>query len=132
MDVNEINKGYQLQFSSEKKIQGDKGFKQVLDRKLAEIHETISPVPLDCREDMLEKSDKILYLLDEYAKRLSDPRKTLRDIEPLVERIREEVSTIETEPTEIISHDHELERLLKDVTVTANVAILKFDRGDYI
>ena len=132
MDIHEINKGCQLQLSFEKKIQGDKGFKQVLDRKLAEIHEITSPVPLDYKENMFEKSGKILYLLDEYGRGLSDPRKTLRDIEPLVERIREEVSTIETEPAEKIYHDHELAQLLKDVAVTANVAILKFDRGDYI
>jgi hypothetical protein len=132
MDIHEINKGCQLQLSFKKKVQGDKGFKQVLDRTLAEIHEITSPAPLDYRENIVEKSDNILYLLDEYGRGLSDPRKTLRDIEPLVERIREEVSTIENELAEKIYHDHELDQLLKDVAVTANVAILKFDRGDYI
>lgn len=132
MDIHEINNNYNAQSSSPSKVQKDKGFKQVFDRKLTEINAAALQSPADCTGDVLEKSDKILYLLDDYARELSDPEKSLRDIEPLVERISKEVSLIEAEAAEKVHNDSELERFIKDLAVTANVAVLKFHRGDYI
>jgi len=63
---------------------------------------------------------------------LTDPSKTLKAIEPLVESIKKEVNTIEAEAAEKVDNDNELERIIKDLTITANVAIFKFHRGDYV
>ena len=71
-------------------------------------------------------------MLDDYVRELTDPVKTLKDIEPLVESIRKEVNSIEAEAAEKGYNDNELERIIKDVTITANVAMFKFHRGDYI
>ena len=70
--------------------------------------------------------------MDEYANGLNDPKKTLKDIEPLVASIKEEADSIERENREKLQHDKELEGFIKELSVTANVAMFKFHRGDYI
>jgi len=132
MDIHEIDNLYQAKSLSSQKINKDNRFKQIFDQKLAGIHAATSQIPLDCKRDVLDQSDKILHLLDDYARELTDPAKTLKDIEPLVESIRNEVSLIEDEAAKKVYNDNELEKIIKDLTITANVAISKFHRGDYI
>jgi len=132
MDIHEIDNLYQAKSLSSQKINKDNRFKQIFDQKLAGIHAATSQIPLDCKRDVLDQSDKILHLLDDYARELTDPAKTLKDIEPLVESIRNEVSLIEDEAANKVYNDNELEKIIKDLTITANVAISKFHRGDYI
>lgn len=115
--------------SSPNKTEGDKGFKQIFDRTLNEIN---TPGPVDDKINVIEHGDKILNLLDDYARQLTDPGKTLKDIGPLVDRIENEVRLIETEAAAKVHDDKELETIIKDLSVTANVAVLKFQRGDYI
>jgi hypothetical protein len=63
---------------------------------------------------------------------LNDTNKTLKDIAPLVASIKEEADSIERENQDKLQHDKELERFIKELSVTANVAMFKFHRGDYI
>ena len=132
MDIHEIDNLYQAKSLSSQKINKDNRFKKIFDQKLTEIHAATSQISLDCKRDALNQSDKILHLLDDYARELTDPAKTLKDIEPLVESIRNEVSLIEDEAAKKVYNDNELEKIIKDLTITANVAISKFHRGDYI
>jgi len=132
MDIHEIDNLYQAKSLSSQKINKDNRFKQIFNQKLTDIHATASQTSLDFKRDALNQSDKILHLLDDYARELTDPSKTLKDIEPLVESIRKEVNTIEAEAAEKVDNDNELERIIKDLTITANVAISKFHRGDYV
>ena len=132
MDINEIDNVYKARLWSSNRIKKDNGFKQILDRKLAEIKATTPQTPIDSKADVLEHSDKILNLLDDYARELTDPAKTLKDIEPLVESIEKEVSLIDTEAADEAHNDKDLEGFIKDLAVIANVAAFKFHRGDYI
>ena len=133
MDIHEIDNLSQVKSLSSQKISNrDNGFKQIFDQKLAGIHATTSQIPLDCKKDVLGQSDKILHLLDDYARELNDPTRTLKNIEPLVKDIRKEVSLLEDESAMKIKNDNELERIIKDLAITANVAISKFHRGDYV
>jgi len=132
MDIHEIDNLYQAKSLSSQKINKDNRFKQIFNQKLTDIHATASQTSLDCKRDVLNQSDKILHMLDDYARELTDPAKTLKDIEPLVESIRKEVNSIEAEAAEKVYNDNELERIIKDLAITANVAIFKFHRGDYI
>ena len=132
MNIHEIDNLYQAKSLSSQKTNKDNKFKQIFNQKLTEIHSTAPQTPLDCKRDVLNQSDKILHLLDDYARELTDPAKTLKDIEPLVESIRKEVNSIEAEAAEKVYNDNELERIIKDLTITANVAISKFHRGDYV
>ena len=132
MDIHEIDNLYQAKSLPSQKINKSNRFKQIFNQKLAGIHAATSQIHLDCKRDVLGQSDKIIHLLDDYVRELTDPAKTLKDIEPLVESIRKEVNSIETEAAEKVHNDNELERIIKDVTITANVAMFKFHRGDYI
>lgn len=132
MDISKIYDSLQGQPSSSKKVDTGNRFKQVFDKKLNEINATIVTPPIGSRSDVIEQGDKILNLLDDYARGLADPTKTLKDIGPLVKNIEKEVSLIKTEASEKIHNDKELEKFIKDLAVTANVAVFKFHRGDYI
>jgi len=132
MDIHQIDNLYQAKSLSSQKINKDNRFKQIFNQKLTDIDATASRTSLDFKRDALNQSDRILHLLDDYARELTDPSKTLKDIEPLVESIKKEVNTIEAEAAEKVDNDNELERIIKDLTITANVAISKFHRGDYV
>jgi len=132
MDIHQIDNLYQAKSLSSQKINKDNRFKQIFNQKLTDIDATASRTSLDFKRDAVNQSDRILHLLDDYARELTDPSKTLKDIEPLVESIKKEVNTIEAEAAEKVDNDNELERIIKDLTITANVAISKFHRGDYV
>ncbi|UCH00873.1 MAG: hypothetical protein JSU78_02625 [Deltaproteobacteria bacterium] len=132
MDVNEIDNLHQAKLSTSNKIKKDNGFRRILDQRLSEINAATAQTPTESKADVLERSDKILNLLDDYARGLTDPGKTLKDIEPLVEGIKKEVRLIEAGAVDSLHNDKDLERFIKDLAVIANVAVFKFHRGDYI
>jgi hypothetical protein len=110
----------------------DKQFKQIFDKKLDELQTTPSLSPVDNKSDVIVQSEKILNLLDHYAGELADPSRTLKDIRPLVDSIEKEVTLMESEAVNKIQNDKILDGLVKDLAVTAKVAMYKFHRGDYI
>jgi len=132
MDINGIKELSEAGFPSSHKINRDKGFGEIFDRKIAELNATETLIPAGGKADVIEHGNRILNLLDDYASELSDPRKTLKHIGPLVETIKKEAGLIETETAGKVQNDSELERIIKDLTVTANVAAFKFHRGDYV
>lgn len=132
MDINEIDNLYRPKPSSSIKANKDHGFKKIFDRKTAEINATTPQSAIDTKADVLVHSDRLINLLDDYAKELTDPAKTLKDIGPLVESIKKEVGLIEAKVADNTNHDDEFERFINDLSVTANVAVFKFYRGDYL
>ncbi len=131
MDINKIDNSFQAKLSSTAKVD-DNQFKQIFDKKLDELHTTPSLSPVDSKSDVIVKSEKILNLLDHYAGELADPSRTLKDIRPLVDSIEKEVTLMESEAVNKVQNDKALDRLVKDLAVTAKVAMYKFYRGDYI
>jgi hypothetical protein len=132
MDINKIGNSFQAKLSSTAMIDDDDKFKQIFDKKLDELHKTTSPCPVDSKSDVIVQSEKILNLLDHYAGELADPARTLKDIRPLVDSIEKEVTLMESEAVNKVQNDKALDRLVKDLAVTAKVAMYKFHRGDYI
>lgn len=132
MDINRIYDSFQGQRSSPKTVDGDCGFKKVFDKKINEINESTMSTSMGSKVDIIEHGDKILNLLDDYTRELADPAKTLKDIGPLVKNIEKEVSLIEAESADAVHNDKALKKIIKDLAVTANVAVYKFHRGDYI
>ncbi|MBW1798935.1 MAG: hypothetical protein JRJ21_11190 [Deltaproteobacteria bacterium] len=132
MDINSIKTLCEAGLPSSHEINRDKGFGEIFDRKIAELNATETLIPAGGKADVIEHGNKILNLLDDYAGELSNPRRTLKHIGPLVETIEKEAGLIEAEATEKVQNDSELERIIKDLTVTANVAAFKFNRGDYV
>lgn len=132
MDINKIGNSFQAKLSSTAKVDDDNQFKQIFDQKLDEIHATTSPCSVDSKSDVIVQSEKILNLLDNYAGELADPARTLKDIRPLVDSIEKEVTLMESEAVNKVRNDKALDRLVKDLAVTAKVAMYKFHRGDFI
>ena len=132
MDINGVDVTHKAKLPYADEVNKDSGFRQIFDRKISEINATGALIPADSKADVLEHGNKILDLLDDYAKDLGDPLKTLRHIGPLVETIEKEVDLIEAEAADKFQNDTELERFIKDLSVTANVAAFKFRRGDYV
>ena len=131
MDINKIDNSFQAKLSSTAKVD-DNQFKQIFDKKLDELQTTPSLAPVDSKSDVIVQSEKILNLLDDYAGELADPSRTLKDIRPLVDSIEKEVSLMESEAVNKVQNDKALDSLVKDLAVTAKVAMYKFHRGDYI
>ena len=132
MKIDHIDHLYHNKVSSPEKTAKGDWFKKIFDQRLSEIGQTATQIPHGSNAEILKRSEWVLDLLDEYASGLNDPKKTLKDIEPLVASIKEEADSIERESQEKFHHDKELERFVKELSVTANVAMFKFHRGDYI
>jgi formylmethanofuran dehydrogenase subunit E-like metal-binding protein len=132
MDINGIDVTYKAKPQFADKVNKDNEFRQIFDKKIAGINLAGAPVPPGGKADVLEHGDKILNLLDDYARDLGDSQKTLKHIGPLVETIEKEASLIQAEAADKVQNDSELEKFIKDLTVIANVAVFKFHRGDYI
>ena len=131
MDINKIDNSFQAKLTSTAKVDNNQ-FKQIFDKKLDELQTTPSLAPVDSKSDVIVQSEKILNLLDNYAGELADPSRTLKDIRPLVDSIENEVSLMESEAVNKVQNDKALDSLVKDLAVTAKVAMYKFHRGDYI
>ena len=132
MGINRIYDSFTGQKSLPKTVDGDRGFKQVFDKKINEINSLTMPTSMGGKADVIKQGDKILNLLDDYTRELTDPAKTLKDMGPLVKNIEKEVRVIEAEYADEIQNDKALERIIKDLAITASVAVYKFHRGDYI
>jgi len=132
MDINKINNSFTATLQSTKNIEGNNQFKHIFDRTINEINAATSPSPVDSKNNILEQTDKILNLLDNYAGELANSVKTLKDIKPLVDNIEKEVNRFESEAANKFHGDKALDRIVEELAVTAKVAIYKFNRGDYI
>lgn len=129
MKINQINNFFESKSLSSHKTDSHNDFKKILSQK---IGRTDAAAPVGNRLDIIEHGDNILNLLEDYAGKLSDPSKTLRDINPLIERIENEVKLIEAEAAQTAEAEPGLAKVVNDLAVTANVAVLKFKRGDYL
>ncbi|UCF93760.1 MAG: hypothetical protein JSW39_06275, partial [Desulfobacterales bacterium] len=79
----------------------------------------------------LDRVENFLNLLDEYCQMLGDPRKTLKDIQPLVAsmtRAKEDLTPL----LHTLPDGHGIKDILNQTLVTASLEIIKFNRGDYI
>ena len=132
MDINKINHSYQEKVGSSTSKTRENGFKKVFDLKMNEISGTVPQNLLEGKANVLKQGDKILNLLDDYGRVLTDPEITLKEIEPLVERIEEEVSLFEMEAAQVGHDDKILDQLTHDLATTAQVALFKFHRGDFL
>lgn len=132
MGINKIDQAGHPRLSAFNGVTNDKGFKQIFDRKLSEVDPVKSLTSADPETGLLDCSDKVLDLLDDYANELNNPLKTLKDIEPIVTRIEKEIDLIESKAAGMIPRDMGIEQFVRDLSVTAHVAVLKFQRGDYL
>lgn len=94
---------------------------------------TIQPNPFLHGEKMfvVEHTERLLDALDEYQQMLASPEFTLRDMAPLVGKMKAG-NKILVSAANSLSDGDELKELLNQVLITSSVEIIKFNRGDYI
>ncbi len=132
MNINKVDNSFQAALSSAKKTDCDNQFKQIFDRKLDEVNSMESVSLIGDKRNVMAQGEKILDLLDRYSGALADPTKSLKDIRPLVDSIEREVGSIESDTGHQVYNDNALDKIVKDLAVTAKVAMYKFHRGDFI
>ena len=79
----------------------------------------------------VEKVERFFNLLESYTKALSDPKKNLRDIAPLIKSIESEKEKL-AGLGESLPDGNVLKDLVNKAAILANVEVLKFNRGDYL
>lgn len=78
------------------------------------------------------KTGKLLDMLDAYSIQLQDPEVSLKNIEPVLEKIRINAGTLFEETQRLSAADENLKKIATQTIVTAQTEYLKFQRGDYL
>ena len=80
---------------------------------------------------IVERTENFLDILEKYEKKLLDPQATLRDIHPLIERMKTEQEALTPALSSLPPGDG-LKDILNDALVASSLEVIKFNRGDYI
>lgn len=135
MDINDIHRRLSTQLlpaSGSAKLTESDGFERIFRREVSAISPSGVPGPAEPDAGIIDQSTRVLDLLDDYVRELNDPSKTLKDIDPLVRTLDREVTRIEERQAKAPEGDATLDGLVKQLTVTARVAMLKYQRGDFV
>ena len=137
MKINGMNGEIQIGMhrNSPSVMESDVDFKGIFDQQMTTVTESRQSQTTSCvdaRARVLEQGDKLLSLLDTYAADLENPGKMLKQIEPLVNSIEDEVSQIQGTVSDPSWEDNDLRLLMEELTITADVAMYKFHRGDFL
>jgi hypothetical protein len=78
-----------------------------------------------------KKVEQLLDLLEAFSEALSDPKKNLRELSPLVKLLEREQSTLEELGKDLADGDM-LQDILKQAVILSQVEVSRFNRGDYL
>ena len=78
-----------------------------------------------------ERTENFLDILEEYQRKLLDPQATLRDIHPLIQRMKTEKEAL-APVLNSLPPGNGLKDILNDALVNSEVEVIKFNRGDYV
>ena len=87
-------------------------------------------VELD-RRGAVDRLENLVDLLDHYRQQLSDPRITLKKIDPIIKEI-ENQSEMLAPVLDSLPGGEKLKDILNETLVTASLEVTRFYRGDYI
>ena len=79
-----------------------------------------------------EQMEFTIDLLDQYASMLADPKKSLKDIEPVLSQLADETESLKTSFADKNIEDPELKSMLNDLMFSVMTEQIRFQRGDYI
>ena len=98
---------------------------------LGELRPTTFPSISTPSAGIANRTNGLLDLLDRYARDIENPKKTLKEIEPLIASIQRKALQLMEEADKMVPDDAKLKRIAEECAVTANVEYLKFYRGEY-
>jgi len=114
------------------KREDNMSFREVLQGRIAQTTPASPARGPDSRSAFLARSEKVLGLLDDFARALADPRRSLKEMAPLVQTMEGELRGLQTATGPEEGKDQELSRLVNDVSLLAHVTLLKYQRGDFV
>jgi hypothetical protein len=82
--------------------------------------------------NLADKASQAIDLLESYSNALSDPRKSLKDIEPALSAFIDETESMYRDYTESDNDDAELKEVMDSLLRTARSEAVRFQRGDYL
>ncbi|ACN16637.1 putative methyl-accepting chemotaxis protein [Desulforapulum autotrophicum HRM2] len=77
-------------------------------------------------------TDELLDMLDQYTDRLGNGETSLKDLDPMLNAIRDHAATLLEKTTNATDTDAELKEIAVQSALVANNAYVKFQRGDYL
>jgi len=92
----------------------------------------VNPAAATSADDIACQTDSLLDLLESYANGLGSPWATLKDLAPLVNRIRDEAQQLMESAGKSTSAESGLKDIASQAALTANMEYIKFQRGDYV
>ena len=111
------------------------GFKGILDHQIKMVNtpgEVLPTFACDARANVIAQGDKLLSLLDDYVADLKNSRTTLKQIAPLVNSIEHEACRLYETVVDSSLMDDDLLSMMDELKMTADVAMYKFHRGDFL
>ena len=134
MNIHRINPLGDISCNTPSRVEKDQGFNEIFERRLSETTPGGDVPGGTTRPEaaLLDRSDRILERLETLAADLANPSKTLKDMDPLVAEIDREVRQLEMDAAAETAPDPALGDILRDLKITAQVAVFKYQRGDFI
>jgi hypothetical protein len=100
---------------------------------LGEIQSAVMPTVENDSDVLVDRTGRLIDLLDAYARQLADPAKSLKQIAPLVAEIQTQAERLMAAAAETgLQQDAALQTLATRSAVAANVEVIRFQRGDYV
>jgi hypothetical protein len=129
MKINNTCNPYHLLPSRPKSDATAPGFKEIFHRTVTETASPRAPGEVGNAE-LMEKSRLLLDALDDYGHQLTDRGTSLRELSPLVQRVEHAANRLESRlPPEDKS---ELAGFVRNARIAAKVAVMKYQRGDFV
>lgn len=100
--------------------------------RLAEPQPISMPATSSGQPSILSKTQEVIDLMESYANCLSDPQKSLKDIEPALNRFVNEAEQVHEQFTQNEKASGELTKILDDLRRAARLEQIRFQRGDYL
>jgi hypothetical protein len=149
-NADEILKSVYKESAPKNEKPGDKQFAEILKENLApscksqplsKNYSIVRSTPLveiqpikalgEDKSTVVERVYKFLNTLDDYRHKLRDPQVSLKEVDPVINRIKNENENLKP-VLESLADGDELKEILNDVLVTASLEVIKYRRGDYI
>ena len=108
-------------------------FREVLQARIAQTGPASPVAGPDMRPVFAAQSEKMIGLLDDFARGLANPRKTLKEMAPLVQSMEGELRDLEAAREGVEQGgDRALSELVSEVSLLAHVTLFKYQRGDFV
>lgn len=95
------------------------------------VHQIAPGMAINQRSEYEHTVSLLLDTLEKYQKVLGDPSANLKQVEPLVEQMRETAGRTENW-VEQRQDEHTLKGVIEEALIEMNKEIVRFDRGEYI